>query len=217
MILTWHDTWHATSTCHIMPSWADTGTYRDHPGPLLETMPCIESSVIMCAFFPDDFMHAFSIACRKTSHNWLHMAPPSKQLRYMTDGVLLRETLFEPDLDRYCAWKPRDFMFPMKPILHSKTQTWLYKNSEQSHDFWGWWVSRHSRLVDSCWLHMTPYDSIWLHIWLLDSGVFAHKGSKGLPVRVTTRLSSWTKRTNDPSTPMCCLECFGGDWQFNYI
>ena len=157
MILTWHDTWHATSTCHIMPSWADTGTYRDHPGPLLETMPCIESSVIMCAFFPDDFMHAFSIACRKTSHNWLHMAPPSKQLRYMTDGVLLRETLFEPDLDRYCAWKPRDFMFPMKPILHSKTQTWLYKNSEQSHDFWGWWVSRHSRLVDSCWLHMTPY------------------------------------------------------------
>ena len=76
-----------------------------------------------------------------------------------------------------------------------------------SHDFWGWWVSRHSRLVDSC----------WLHIWLLDSGVFAHKGSKGLPVRVTTRLSSWTKRTNDPSTPMCCLECFGGDWQLNYI
>ena len=170
MILTWHDTWHATSTCHIMPSWADTGTYRDHPGPLLETMPCIESSVIMCAFFPDDFMHAFSIACRKTSHNWLHMAPPSKQLRYMTDGVLLRETLFEPDLDRYCAWKPRDFMFPMKPILHSKTQTWLYKNSEQSHDFWGWWVSRHSRFVDSCWLHMTPYDSIfdcWIPVFSL--------------------------------------------------
>ena len=64
---------------------------------------------------------------------------------------------------------------------------------------------------------LTHVDSIWLHIWLLDSGVFAHKGSKGLPVRVTTRLSSWTKRTNDPSTPMCCLECFGGDWQFNYI
>lgn len=29
-----------------------------------------------------------------------------RTLRYMTDGVLLRETLFEPDLDRYCAWWP---------------------------------------------------------------------------------------------------------------
>ena len=35
-----------------------------------------------------------------------HKKKKKKQLRYMTDGVLLRETLFEPDLDRYCAWKP---------------------------------------------------------------------------------------------------------------
>ena len=176
------------------------------PGPLSEILLCIEQSVVnmmlddfsMCVFFPDDSsMHSQMHAERHPT------APPlkkRKQLRYMTDGVLLRETLFEPDLDRYCAWKP---------CQENGTHFAIHSFKDTDVALQEYWVKP--------WLlglvGLETFKVGWPLTWsdakdcLCSGSVF---WSLVVQTWVSTRLSSWTKRTNDPSTPMCCLECFGG-------
>lgn len=119
-------TWHLT--CDIdMPHHASVSRHWDHPGPLLETMPCIGNYV---RFLSRWFKHAFSNACRKTSHNWLHHRNSSGTWQMVCCCVRhclsLTWTAIAPGSPAQRFHVPNETHF----AIHSKTQTWLYKNSE---------------------------------------------------------------------------------------
>ena len=107
----------------------------------------------------------------------------------MTDGVLLRETLFEPDLDRYCVWKPGNqhiksvfgrFGKLCCSFLTISCVFFAWAPTDQRKTLHFWAVNR--------------------AFWILSSATVTSFQPK------STRLSSWTKLMKDPWTLMSCLE-----------